>query len=203
MIPLVLAGFEAALSSTARAAAAVADAATSVGISSETHLTGAMSTHVGSHRNKKRRAFRYDRSTEELAAILQRNLANIRIIAGYSAEFFANHMQITKQAISHLENGRVKMNFSMFMAWSYIIQLIASRRRDNKPFQRISYLFLYKLNDYSDEEVWRFEKIIDKMAKAKRMGVDDETLELIAANLPKMPANVFSSLMTSIDIDEP
>ena len=45
-------------------------------------------------------------------------------------------------------------------------------------------MLLYKLDDYSDEEISKFEEIISKIAKAKKDGVDDETLELLASFLP-------------------
>lgn len=131
---------------------------------------------------------KYNRSMEELAAILQRNLANVRIIAGLNADYYAKSMQVTKQAISNLETGRIKMNTQLGVAWTTVIQILANSFPNNLPLQKVCNLLLYKLDDYSDEEIKKFEEIISKIAKAKKAGVDDETLELLASFLPDIKA---------------
>ena len=40
------------------------------------------------------------------------------------------------------------------------------------------------LYDYSDEELKEFGETIDRIVKAKKAGLDDKTLELLASNLP-------------------
>ena len=128
--------------------------------------------------------FKYNRSMEELAAILQRNLANIRIIAGLNADYYAKNMQVTRQAISQTENVKVKMSNISGMAWSTAIQVMANQFPDNLPLQKVCNLLLYGLNDYSDEELKEFGETIDRIVKAKKAGLDDKTLELLASNLP-------------------
>ena len=132
--------------------------------------------------------FKYNRSMEELSAILQRNLANIRIIAGLNADSYAKSMQLTKQAISHLETGRVKMSNQWGVAWTTIVQMIAKNFPDNIPLQKVCDLLLYGLNDYSNEEIKEYEATIERIAKAKKAGLDDKTLELLASLLPDIKA---------------
>ena len=70
------------------------------------------------------------------------------------------------------------------VAWTTVIQILANSFPNNLPLQKVCNLLLYKLDDYSDEEISKFEEIISKIAKAKKAGVDDETLELLASFLP-------------------
>ena len=70
------------------------------------------------------------------------------------------------------------------IAWSMMIKAIADKFVYNIPLKKTCNLLLYKLDDYSDEEINKFEEVISKIAKAKKAGVDDETLELLASFLP-------------------
>ena len=82
------------------------------------------------------------------------------------------------------KGGRVKMSTQLGVAWTTVIQILAHGFPNNIPLQKTCNLLLYKLDDYSDEEISKFEEIISKIAKAKKAGVDDETLELLASFLP-------------------
>ena len=197
MFPLMLGGLVCVLSdvakTTATATATAATAATAAVATAATAATapltvlGAGALLVDKALNDdddKIYKHKYNRSMEELAAILQRNLANVRIIAGLNADYYAKSMQVTKQAISNLETGRVKMSTQLGVAWTTVIQILAHGFPNNIPLQKTCNLLLYKLDDYSDEEISKFEEIISKIAKAKKAGVDDETLELLASFLP-------------------
>ena len=128
--------------------------------------------------------YKYKRSNKELVAILQRNLANIRIIAGLNADYYAKNMEVSRQAISQIENGKVKMSKQSGLAWTTVVQIMANQFPDNLPLQKVCNLLLYGLNDYSNEELKEYEETIDRIVKAKKAGLDDKTLELLASNLP-------------------
>ena len=179
MIPLMFLGFAsaAATAATAATASVAKTAVTALG-------TGALGACAAIATAKEANKFKYNRSMEELAAIFQRNLANIRIIAGLNADYYAKNMQVTRQAISQTENVKVKMSNISGMAWSTAIQVMANQFPDNLPLQKVCNLLLYGLNDYSDEELKEFGETIDRIVKAKKAGLDDKTLELLASNLP-------------------
>lgn len=172
MIPLMFLGF-------ASGAAPALFALTAA-----TNATGALGACVDMLTAKKQNEFKYNRSMEELASILQRNLANVRIIAGFNADYYAKNMSVTKQVISNLETGKVKMSTQSGVAWTVVVKILANSLPNNIPLQKTCNLLLYGLNDYSDEEINKFEEVISKIAKAKKAGVDDETLELLASFLP-------------------
>ena len=185
MIPLMLAGI---VSVAGRVATTATTAALTTAAAVTAPLTvlgaGALLIDKALNDDDKIYKHKYNRSMEELAAILQRNLANVRIIAGLNADYYAKSMQVTKQAISNLETGRVKMSTQLGVAWTTVIQILANSFPNNLPLQKVCNLLLYKLDDYSDEEINKFEEVISKIAKAKKAGVDDETLELLASFLP-------------------
>lgn len=170
MLPLMFLGITAAVASTAATIAK--------------YGTEDSDDNVASKNAKEANEFKYNRSMEELSAILQRNLANIRIIAGLNADYYAKSMQITKQAISHLETGRVKMSNQWGVAWTTVVQMMAKNFPNNLPLQKVCNLLLYGLNDYSDEEIKEYEETIERIAKAKKAGLDDKTLDLLASLLP-------------------
>lgn len=127
---------------------------------------------------------KYPKTDDELAGVLQRHITDIRVIAGLSAEFFSPYVGVTKQAIGHLENCRIKMTPLQHTAWCAIFDTIGKAQKDNKPLQKVINFILYGLNDYSDDEIKRYEEVIHSIAKAKKAGVDNEILDLVAANLP-------------------
>ena len=197
MFPLMLGGLVCVLSdvakTTATATATAATAATAAVATAATAATapltvlGAGALLVDKALNDdddKIYKHKYNRSMEELAAILQRNLANVRIIAGLNADYYAKNMEVTRQAISQIENGKVKMSKQSGLAWTTVVQIMANQFPDNLPLQKVCNLLLYGLNDYSDEELKEFEETIDRIVKAKKAGLDDKTLELLASNLP-------------------
>lgn len=185
MFPLMLGGLVCVLSDVAKTTATATAAAATAATAPLTVLgAGALLVDKALNDDDKIYKHKYNRSMEELAAILQRNLANVRIIAGLNADYYAKSMQVTKQAISNLETGRVKMSTQLGVAWTTVIQILAHGFPNNIPLQKTCNLLLYKLDDYSDEEISKFEEIISKIAKAKKAGVDDETLELLASFLP-------------------
>ena len=175
MIPLMFLGFVS--SAAATAATAAVTAATALG-------TGALGNCEAITDVKDTNKFKYNRPKEELVAILQRNLANIRIIAGLNADYYAKNMDVTRQAISQIENGKVKMSKQSGLAWTSVVQIMANQFPDNLPLQKVCNLLLYGLNDYSNEELKEYEETIDRIVKAKKAGLDDKTLELLASNLP-------------------
>ena len=185
MIPLMLAGIVSVAGGVATTAATAA-LATAAAVTAP--LTVLVDKALDDDDDDKIYKHKYNRPMEELAAILQRNLANVRIIAGLNADYYAKSMQVTKQAISNLETGRIKMNTQLGVAWTTVIQILANSFPNNLPLQKVCNLLLYKLDDYSDEEIKKFEEIISKIAKAKKAGVDDETLELLASFLPDIKA---------------
>ena len=172
MIPLMFLGF----------AAGAAPAL--FALTAANKATGALGACVDMLTAKKQNEFKYNRPKEELVDILQRNLANIRIIAGLNADYYAKNMEVTRQTISQIENGKVKMSKQSGLAWTYVVQIMANLLPDNLPLQKVCNLLLYGLNDYSDEELKEFEETIDRIVKAKKAGLDDKTLELLASNLP-------------------
>ena len=74
------------------------------------------------------------------------------------------------------------------VAWTTIVQMIAKNFPDNIPLQKVCDLLLYGLNDYSNEEIKEYEATIERIAKAKKAGLDDKTLELLASLLPDIKA---------------
>ena len=185
MIPLILVGFASALVPAAIASAIANNTVeTKDPVDSVTNSVAKTFKQIDVDKYAETEEKKYKKSMDELAAILQRNLANIRIIAGLNSEIYANYLQVTRQAVSHIETGKVKLNVATGIAWSMMIKSIADEFVYNIPLQKTCNLLLYGLNDYSDEEISKFEEIISKIAKAKKAGVDDETLELLASFLP-------------------
>lgn len=130
---------------------------------------------------------KYNRSTEDQIAIFQRNLANIRFLCNIKTEDFANIVKTTRQSISHLDTGKVKMSPMQCIAWTSIIEKIANRRKNDVVLQKVVRLFLYDLDRYSDEEIEKYEEVLDSLVSAKKAKLDRKTMKLIAASLPPLP----------------
>lgn len=185
MLPLILAGFASALVPAAILSAIsnnIVETKDPVDCVTNSVVQTFKQIDIDKHTETEEK--KHKKSMDELTAILQRNLANIRIIAGLNSEIYANYLQVTRQAVSHIETGKVKLNVATGIAWSMMIKSIADEFVYNIPLKKTCNLLLYKLDDYSDEEINKFEEVISKIAKAKKAGVDDETLELLASFLP-------------------
>lgn len=72
-----------------------------------------------------------EKRSKEIAK-LQTNLSAIRQIAGWTAENLGNHIGVTKQTISNLENGKTLMTLTQYIAIRAVLDHeIQKRPKDN------------------------------------------------------------------------
>lgn len=132
---------------------------------------------------------KYFRERPEILKIFQRNLTNLRSLSGLSVEKVGEMLDLTRQAVWSLENGKTNLTSTQYIAWHSILKLMSvieciDARQRNYLLRALS-VFSDDLEFYSDEELEKYEKILDQLVRAKKAGLDEDIMETIAQNLPE------------------
>lgn len=129
------------------------------------------------------------RETPEVLKIFRRNLSNLRSLSGLTVEEMGEMLGLTRQAVWSLENGKTNLTATQYVAWYSILQLKSvaesTDARQRNYLLRALRVVSDDLEFYSDEELEKYEKILDQLVRAKKAGLGDDIMETIAQNLPQ------------------
>lgn len=106
---------------------------------------------------------------------LQKNLAVIRKIAGWTSEDLGELIGVTKQTISNLENERSIMTKTQYIAIRAMIDYEISSNPDNVALAQVVNILLDS-NDLSEEEQGKVETTIAYVAGAKDRGMSSAAI---------------------------
>jgi transcriptional regulator with XRE-family HTH domain len=85
---------------------------------------------------------------------LQDNLLSIRKIAGWTAEELGNRIGVTKQTISNIENGKVRLTQTQYIAIRSVLDYEVKMNPENVVLPQVIVLLL----DSNDNEIMDDEK---------------------------------------------
>lgn len=129
------------------------------------------------------------RERPEVLKIFQRNLSNLRSLSGLTVEKVGEMLDLTRQAVWSLENGKTKLTSTQYIAWHSIFQLKSVAESTDARQRNYLLRALRAVSDdlefYSDEELGKYEKILDQLVRAKKAGLGEDIMETIAQNLPQ------------------
>ena len=112
------------------------------------------------------------RERPEVLKIFQRNLSNLRSLSGLTVEKVGEMLDLTRQAVWSLENGKTKLTSTQYIAWHSILQLMSvmegTDARQRNYLLRALRVFSDDLELYSDEELEKYEKPIEAAKKMKK-----------------------------------
>lgn len=141
-----------------------------------------------------------DNLTEPII-VMQNCLSVLRKINGWTTENLGTRIGVTKQTISNLENWKVTMTKTQYIALRSVFEYEINCIKDNMTLQRIMRILFYSDVKYSKETMNKITEALDNLAAAASGGVSGAQLFLLSTTLLsplKIPV-----MNKSIELDEP
>ena len=101
--------------------------------------------------------------------LLQRNLSNIRVIAGINASSIANVLGLTKQAISNWELMKTEMSYSQYLAVCMLLIESLKNNPNNIVLQKVAEIIIVNAERIQVSEIAAIENILAALASVKKM----------------------------------
>lgn len=113
---------------------------------------------------------------------LQEHLHSIRKIAGWTAEDLGNRIGVTKQTISNIENKKVRLTQTQYIAIRSVLEYEIKENPENIVLQQVITLLLDNENcDSAKEE--EIKKAVETIAATASGGIGGEQLMALSVAL--------------------
>ncbi|KAF5045670.1 hypothetical protein DSECCO2_478810 [anaerobic digester metagenome] len=123
---------------------------------------------------------------EKQTICLQKNLAPIRTIAGWTAEDLGDLIGVTKQTISNLENEKSQMSLTQYIAIRTMLDYkIKENRETNKDdtLEKVVKMLLDDCTDITSEELMKRVQIVTGVSAIYSTGVNAGAIALLIGSL--------------------
>lgn len=152
-----------------------------------------------------------DYPIEEKMDILQKNIANIRILAGLSPTKFADELKITKQALHNWETKKNKINFIQYEALTNLFQKFifqknkyGKKRCSEDIFLKIILIIIYP-EFYSKEDFTKGQEKITTLAalvaRPKDISENSTIINNLEKEIPGMPAKTLNEITENFTME--
>jgi transcriptional regulator with XRE-family HTH domain len=111
---------------------------------------------------------------------LQENLLSIRKIAGWTAEELGDRIGVTKQTISNLENWKVRLTQTQYIAIRSILDYEIQTNKENTVLPQVISILLDSNEDIDDEKETEMKTAIDTIAATAAGGIAGAQLATVA-----------------------
>ena len=112
---------------------------------------------------------------------MQKNLSVLRKVNGWTTEELGTRIGVTKQTISNLENGKVSMTKTQYIALRTVFEYELRCVKRNLTLQRLMYLLFYShISFYDSDDI---KTALDNLAAAASGGVSGNQLFLLSTTL--------------------
>ena len=143
--------------------------------------------------------------------ILQKNIANIRILAGLSPTKFADELKITKQALHNWETKKNKINFIQYEALINLFQKFifhknkyGKKRCSEDIFLKIILIIIYP-EFYSKEDFTKGQEKITTLAalvaRPKDISENSTLINNLEKEIPSMPGKTLNEITENFTMD--
>lgn len=106
---------------------------------------------------------------------LQKNLAIIRKVAGWTSSDLGELIGVTKQTISNLENNRTPMTKTQYIAIRAMIDYEISKNQENVALSQMVNILLDS-DEFSEEEQAKIDTTMTYVAGAKEKGMSSAAI---------------------------
>lgn len=133
---------------------------------------------------------------------MQKYLIILRKIAGWTTEDLGRRMGVTKQTVSNLENSKVSMTKTQYLALRTIFEYEIRVVNDNTVLKRMMSVLFYDKVIYNIEKERQIYEAMENIAAAAFGGISGNQLSMMAVTLLsslKLPGGVGMN----IDLIEP
>lgn len=114
---------------------------------------------------------------------MQKYLAVLRKLNKWTAESLGNRIGVTKQTISNLENAKVSMTKTQYIALRCVFENEVRKAVTCRTLKRLFFLLFYSDIDISDEDDSQLFTISESIAAASINGINNTQLDLMGTTL--------------------
>lgn len=118
-------------------------------------------------------------NVEQQIKSLQENLHSIRKIAGWTAEDLGNRIGVTKQTISNIENSKVRLTQTQYIAIRSVLEYEIKTNPENIVLQQVITLLLDS-EDCDSEKAEEIKVAIETLAATAAGGIRGAQLGAVA-----------------------
>ena len=132
--------------------------------------------NIDNARHSKDELTRKQVNKTERVKLLQRNLANIRVIAGLNVSLIANLLGVTKQAISNWELMKTEMSYSQYLAVCMLLIESLKNNPNNIVLQKVVEMIIVNAEKIQMSDIATVENILAALASVKK--IEDKQKEV-------------------------
>lgn len=114
---------------------------------------------------------------------MQKYLIILRKIAGWTTEDLGKRIGVTKQTISNLENNKVSMTKTQYLALRTIFEYEIRVVNDNAVLKRVMTVLFYDKVIYSIEKERQIYEALENIAAAASGGISGSRLSMMTTTL--------------------
>jgi len=133
---------------------------------------------------------------------MQKYLIILRKIAGWTTEDLGRRIGVTKQTISNLENNKVSMTKTQYLALRTIFEYEIRIVNDNSVLRRAMSLLFYDKVVYGRDKEQQIYEAMENIAAAASGGISGNRLSMMAVTLLS-PLKLPGGAGTNIDLNKP
>lgn len=122
-------------------------------------------------------------TVDEQIAVMQDNLQYLRKIAGWTAEQLGNNIGVTKQTISNLENKKVQMTKTQYIAIRSVFVAEGQRNKQNTTLSRVLKILFDADSSYSVEQYAALQGALLSISASAAAGIVGLQLWTVATML--------------------
>lgn len=116
-------------------------------------------------------------------SIMQEYLSALRKICDWTTEELGNRMGVTKQTISNIENYKVNMTKTQYIALRTIFEYEVNCVNTNIALQKVMLILFYSEVEYDETKEKVIKEAIENLAAAASGGVEGNQLYMLTTTL--------------------
>ena len=116
-------------------------------------------------------------------ALMQEYLSILRKIKGWTTEELGNRIGVTKQTISNLENYKVNMTKTQYIALRSVFEYEINCNEKSSILRKAMYILFYSDVEWDDSIKERIKEALDNLAAAASGGISGQQLKVLSITL--------------------
>lgn len=135
-------------------------------------------------------------------SIMQKYLPILRKINGWTTEDLGRRIGVTKQTISNLENRKVVMTKTQYLALRTVFEYEIHVVDKNMVLKRVMAILFYDDSQLSVEKEQQLYEALDNLSAAATGGIHGSQLTMLATTLLS-PLKLSSGINVNLDLKNP
>ena len=136
---------------------------------------------------------------DQVINVMQKYLQILRKVNGWTAEEMGNRLGVTKQTISNLENGKVCMTKTQYIALRTIFENEIRNVDNNLALKRIMCILFYDETKFGEAKEQQIYQAMETVAAAAYGGITGSQLALLATTV-LAPLKLASGINIDMDL---